>query len=131
MDNKFPILTGMGIINPNQIVRYAVQTSGDYDVLRVVYKRASGSLLPGTKKFKFKRVSRTREEDAGAHKTFKHVSEINPALSSARTELDKVVNTKHSQKEQLAVIQDEIIHLEEEMHTRIVYLKSLVENFKD
>ena len=130
MDNQYPFLTDMGIKNPHQIVRYSVQTTGNHDILRVVYKRESGSLLPSSKKFKFMRTSRVREEDDGAHKTFKNYTEISPALVDAMSELDKIVRIKHSKEEQLEVVEDEIQRLEEEMQTRINYLRSLIENLK-
>ena len=129
-DIKNPLLTGMGIKNPHQIVRYSIQTSGNLDILRVIYKRESGSLLPSSKKFKFPRTMRVREEDDGAYKKVRNISEISPALSHAMLELDKIVKVKRTHDEQLEVIEDEIHRLEEEMHARITYIKSLVKSLK-
>ena len=131
MDQKYPTLTAMGVVNPNQIVRYSIQISGNDDVLRIVYKkREPGSLLPSSKKFKFNRSSRTRGQDVGDHKEYVNVSEISGTLNKAMLELDQIVKVKQTTEEQLEIIQDEILRLEEEMLTRITYLKSLVKKVR-
>ena len=130
MSTKYPALAAMGIVNPNQIDRFSLQTSGDYDVLRIIYKREKGSLLPGSKKFKFRRSTRLIEMDGG-NKKHETISEISPALSGAISELHKLVNQKHTHKEQKEIIQDEMLRLEEEISTRITYLKSLIDKLDD
>ena len=130
MSIKYPALAAMGIVNPEQITRYSMQTSGEFDVLRVIYKREKGSLLPGSKKFKFKRNTRLIELDAG-NKKHEEISEISPALSNAITELHKIVNLKQTRNEQKEIIADEISRLEEEMHTRVTYLKSLIKKLDE
>jgi len=114
------------MLNANHIIRYSVQSSGKYDVLRVIYKSEHGSLLPSSKKFKFLRALHTEEQDVGSHKEFVEVSEISVILNKAMLELDQIVKVKQTTEEQLEIIQDEIQRLEEEMLTRITYLKSLV-----
>lgn len=130
MKTKYPALAAMGIINPDQINRYSLQTSGADDVLRVIYKREKGSLLPGSKKFKFRRITRMIELDAG-NKKQETISEISPALSGAITELHQIVNHQHTREEQKEIIKDEISRLEEEINTRTTYLKSLINKLDD
>ncbi len=130
MSTKYPALAAMGIVNPEQINRYSLQTSGIHDVLRVIYKREKGSLLPGSKKFKFRRSTRLIEQDAGNKKS-EMITEISPALSNAIAELHKIVNQQHTREEQKEIIKDEISRLEEEISTRTTYLKSLIMKLED
>jgi len=131
MGNKYPTLTDMGIANPNQIDRYSLQASDDTDVLRVVYKREKGSLLPGSKKFKFPRIIRVIEQDGGNKKNETKVEVFSPALSRAVAELHLIVNLKHTRAEQKEIIADELKRLEEEISTRVLHLKSLINKLDD
>ncbi|MFT5260189.1 MAG: hypothetical protein ACI9J2_001787 [Saprospiraceae bacterium] len=121
----YPSLTEMGISNPTQISRYSLQTLNDVDVLRVVYKRAKGSLLPTSKKFKFGRAAKMIVVDSGKNETAT-VHDISPFLTKVINELSQIVQSKHSRSESKEIISDEIFRLEEEMNTRIAYLKNLV-----
>ncbi len=125
MSTNYPTLADMGIANPEQIDRYSLQASGDNDVLRIIYKRAKGSLLPSSKKFKFPRNVRIIEADGGSNKV-ETIAEVSPALSRAVAELHNIVHKKHTRAEQKEIIEDEIHRLEEEISTRVTYLKSLV-----
>ena len=130
MSTKYPTLADMGIVNPEQIDRYSLQASGNNDVLRVIYKREKGSLLPSSKKFKFPRNVRVIEQDGGSKKN-DTIVEVSPALSRAIAELHKIVNQKHSRAEQKEIIEEEIQHLEEEIRTHVTYLKSLIKKLDD
>jgi hypothetical protein len=57
--SNFPTLTEMGINNPGEIERYSHSTTDHVDVLRVIYRRKKGSLLPTSKRFEFGRSSKT------------------------------------------------------------------------
>jgi len=130
MSTKYPTLADMGIVNPEQIDRYSLQASGNNDVLRVIYKREKGSLLPSSKKFKFPRNVRIIEQDGGNKKS-DTIVEVSPALSRAIAELHSIVNRKHTRAEQKEIIEDEVHRLEEEISTRVTYLKSLVKALDD
>lgn len=130
MSSKYPTLKDMGIINPHEIDRYSLQASDEMDVLRVIYKREKGSLLPSSKKFKFPRNVRIIEQDGGSKKN-ETIQEVSPALSRAITELHQIVNLKHNRIEQKEIINDEIKRLEEEISTRVSHLKSLISNLSD
>lgn len=117
-------LTRIGITNPSQISRYSLQEINNVDILRIVYKRTKGSLLPVSRKYKFERNEKLMLTDGGRKHTT--MSEISPFLGEIIGELSSIVQTKHSRSERKEIITDEINRLEEEMNTRISYLKGLV-----
>ena len=55
----YPQLTAMGIQNPTEIRSYMVNSIATTDVLRIIYKRKEGSLLPASRSYDFPRVQRT------------------------------------------------------------------------
>lgn len=130
MTNKYPSLTEIGVLNPEQITRYSLHNINNVDVLRIVYKRSKGSLLPTSKKFRFGRSEKMVVTDGGSHKT-ETVHEISPFLTKVIDELHTIVSHKHSRKEQMKIIADEIDRLEEETHSRVAYVKSLIDNLSD
>lgn len=125
MAENYPALTEMGITNPEDITRYSIQYINNIDVLRIVYKRKKGSLLPTSKKFRFGRSKKMVVTDSGSNKT-EVLFEISPFVSKVTDELHKLVDLKHSQSKQKEIILDEIHRLEEETNTRITYLKELI-----
>ena len=126
MTTKYPSLLDMGIKNPNEIARYSFQTLDNVDRLRVIYKRKQGSLLPSSKKFKFPRSKKTIVVDSGSNTT-QTLNEISPFLQNVIAELDQVVNLKNSQAQQKEIILDEMQRLDDEVKSRMVYIKSLIE----
>ena len=126
MSEKYPALAEMGITNPEEISRYSLQYINNIDVLRIVYKRKKGSLLPTSKKFRFGRSPKMIVSDSGTNKT-KTIYEISPFVAKMTDELHKIVDLKQTQKEQKEIILEEIHRLEEETNTRITYLKALVD----
>ena len=126
MPHNYPSLKEMGIKNPKEITRYSLQNVNDVDILRVVYKRKKGSLLPHSKKFRFARSSRMVVADGGTNTT-NILSEISPFLNKVIGELHQIVKLKHSHKDHKKIIIEEIKTLEEEVHSRMVYIKSLVD----
>ncbi len=127
MTDKYPALDEMGISNPEDITRYSLQTINNIDILRIVYKRKKGSLLPTSKKFRFGRSNKMVITDSGTNST-KVIHEVSPFVIKATDELRQLVTIKKSRKEQKEIIFEEIIRLEEENNTRISYLKSLIED---
>jgi len=126
MTNKYPALTEMGITNPEDIARYSLQTIDHTDLLRIVYKRKKGSLLPSSKKFRFGRSKKMVVTDSGSNST-QVIYEVSPFVIKATDELIQLVKTKKSLKDQKEIILDEMVRLEEETTARISYLKSLIE----
>ncbi len=89
----------IGILNPEEISRYSLQNINNVDVLCIVYKRSKGSLLPTSKKIRFGRSQKMVVTDSGTHKT-EVIHEFSPFMSKITGELYKIVNNKHSRKEQ-------------------------------
>lgn len=125
----FPALNEMGIHNPQDIERYSLQTNNNMDVLRIVYKKKKGELLHSSKKYRFGRAQKMVVTDAGTNKT-ELVHEISPFVIKVTDELRELTRTKHSRDEQLDIIFDELNRLEEEMNTRIAYLRALIKKCK-
>lgn len=94
--SNYPALTEMGIVRFHEISHYSLRQDGlDKDVLRIIYKRAKGSFLPYSRKYKFGRSLKTVVADGGTSR-MEHTYEISPFLLKAVAELDKLVEVnKH------------------------------------
>lgn len=114
----------MGIVNPQQIEKFAVNSIGYTDVLRIVYDRPKGSFLPQSKTFEFPRVQKT-VASAGAKEQADVVMESDPGLRAALEELQDVLNTKESPQDVAGAILEELRLLEEDIAMRSEYLKVL------
>jgi len=121
----YPALTEMGITNPEEIERYSLQTVNNVDILRIIYKRKKGTFRASSKKYRFGRAQKMVVSDGGKNKT-ELVHEISPFVIKATDELRQIVKGKHSREDQIALIMEEITRLEEETHSRIAYLKTLI-----
>ena len=121
----YPTLTEMGITNPEEIERYSLQTVNNVDILRLIFKRKKGTFLASSRKYRFGRSQKMVVSDGGSNKT-ELVHEISPFVIKATEELRLIVKGKHSRGDQIALIMEEINRLEEETHSRIAYLKTLV-----
>ena len=126
---EYKTLKEMKIKRPTQIDRYSVQTiehaDEHLDVLRIVYKRKKGSLLPESQRYRFPRIKKTSVEDSGTRKMDIRW-EVSPFLQKAISELDEIISTELSRKETIKLILDEMRRLEEDAALRIDYIRSLV-----
>jgi len=122
-------LTEMGVDNPDHIARYTIYTVHETDMLRIIYSRKKGSLLPVSKTFKFPRVKKSVLVDSGTRET-QVVFERNPALGNAVTEIDALLSDREDKDQLNQVLADEVLQLEAEMTSRIDYIKSLIEKSK-
>lgn len=85
-------LAEMGITRFHEISHYSLRQDGkDKDVLRVNYKRAKGSLLPHSRKYKFGRSLKTVIADGGTAR-METTYEISPFLLKAVSELEALVD---------------------------------------
>jgi hypothetical protein len=129
--HEYKTLREMKIKRPTQIDRYSVQTiehpDVHTDVLRIVYKRKKGSLLPESQRFRFPRVKKTSLEDSGTRKMDMRW-EVSPFLQKAVSELDQLLTTELSKKDNIKLILEEMRRLEEDAAHRIDYIRSLVES---
>jgi len=128
---EYKSLGEMRIKDPQEIARYSVQTierSDEHiDVLRVVYKRKKGSLLPDSKRFRFPRIKKTAIEDSGSRK-MNIRWEVSPFLQKAISELDHILSDDFTKKETLRIILDEMRRLEEDAGHRIEYIRGLIKD---
>jgi hypothetical protein len=122
-------LTEMGVDNPNDIARYTIYTVHDADVLRIIYSRKQGSLLPVSKTFKFPRIKKSVLVDSGTRQT-QVLFERNPSFENALTEIEEILENQKNHEALNQVLADEILQLEAEMTSRIDYIKLLVEKAK-
>ena len=114
----------MGVENTQQIDNYSVNSIGYTDVLRIVYERPKGSLLPASKTFKFPRIQQTVESEGKgkAEVTMKS----NPAFRSAVDELRGLLEAKQKDQDVAAAIVEELRLLEEDIALRSQYIKALL-----
>ena len=124
---EFKSLRQLGINNPDEIDRYSLQTVNNVDILRVVYRRKKGSLLPDSKKFRFARTEKIRGADTDARGTWIDY-EVSPFIRDVMAELDQIVRAKHDREHKLEVIREELARLEEENTHRVAYIRSLIES---
>ena len=128
--SDFPTLKEMGINNPQEIDRYSLQTINEsMDILRIVYKRQKGSLLPSSKRFRFGRSERILMGEDETKSPVVHY-EISPFVRKAMAELDKIVQSKRDRNYQLQVIREEMQRLQEDTTARMAYIQELVDELK-
>ena len=124
--NKFPRLAEMGVQNPGQIEKFAVYTVGKTDVLRIIYDRKKGSLLPVSRRYKFPQVKKSVMVDSGTRQT-QTVYESTPAFREALHELEELKLIREKGLDLAAMIREELKHLEEDIALRTQYIRSLVD----
>jgi len=125
----YPRLTEMGVLHPEQISNFSVNSIAYTDVLRVVYRRPKGSILPLTRTYKFPRVQKTAEIGSKKGK-IKTVMESDPALREAVEELKDLMESKQQKQDVADSILEEIRLLEEDIALRTEYVRELVSKIK-
>ena len=123
--SNYPHLTEMGILNPQEIEKFAIYSTDKLDVLRIIYARKKGSLLPVSKNYKFPRVKKSHLVDSGTRDTAV-IFESTEAFRSALHELEELKVNKSKGEDLAALILAEIQFLEEDIALRTEYIKSLV-----
>ena len=123
--SNYPHLTEMGILNPQEIEKFAIYSTDSLDVLRIIYARKKGSLLPVSKNYKFPRVKKSHLVDSGTRDTAV-VFESTESFRSALHELEALKVDKSKSEDLTALILAEIQFLEEDIALRTEYIKSLV-----
>ena len=122
----YPTLNEMGILNPTEIDRYSLQTINNMDILRIVYRRKKGSMLPASKRFRFPRTEKL-SLGHGDMRSTQVFYEVSPVVHKAMIELDELVRSKRDRAQQLEVIREEMLRLQEETSTRISYINALID----
>ena len=112
----YPKLTEMGVRHPEEIDRFVVNGISDYDVLRIVYARRKGSLLPVTRSYKFPRVQS------------ESVMETNPDLRAAIEELRGLVEARGHKQDATRSVIEELESLQGEVAIRTQRIKELLQD---
>ena len=110
--SKYEALWAMGIQHPAEIDRYALFMVNNTDILRIVYKRKKGSILPVSRSYKFPRLKKSTLVDSGTRKT-EVLFESSQEFRNAVAELDDLLDTRYTADQARALIAEEVQHLEE------------------
>ena len=124
--SDYPKLTEMGVQHPDEIEKFAVYTVGHTDVLRIIYDRKKGSLLPVSRRYKFPQVKKPVMVDSGTRQT-ETLFESTPAFREALHELEQLKLAREQGQDLAAMIREEFKLLEEDIALRSQYLKTLLE----
>ena len=124
--SKYPKLTEMGVQHPEEIEKFAVYTIGHTDVLRIIYDRKKGSLLPVSRRYKFQQLKESVLVDSGTRQT-ETLYKSTPAFREALHELEQLKLTRAKGQDVAAMIREEVKHLEEDIALRTQYIQSLVD----
>jgi hypothetical protein len=125
MMKNYPHLAEMGILNPQEIEKFAVYSTAEVDVLRIIYQRKKGSLLPVSKNFKYPRVKKSVVVDSGSRETTM-IFESTDAFRNALHDLEQLKVDKSKNEDLAKLILSEIRYLEEDIALRTEYIKTLV-----
>ena len=126
---KYPRLEEMGVNNPQEIEKFLIYTTDDFDILRIIYERKKGSLLPVSKNYKFPRIKKSVMVDSGTRQT-EVIFESDPAFREALSELEHIKTVRDQGADLSELIAEEVRLLEEDVALRIDYIKSLVKKVK-
>ena len=124
--SDYPKLTEMGVQHPEEIEKFAVYTIGHTDVLRIIYDRKKGSLLPVSRRYKFQQIKESVLVDSGTRQT-ETLYKSTPAFMQALHELEQLKSIREQGQDWAAMIREEIKHLEEDIALRTQYIQSLVD----
>lgn len=127
--SNFPALDAMGIRNPEQIVRFAVYMSDRTDILRIVYNRKKGSILPISRKYRFPQLKKSTMVDSGTRQT-EVLYESSAEFRNAVAELEHLMDAHESVDEVRKSILAEVASLEEDVASHIDYIRSLVDKIQ-
>ena len=120
--NRYPRLTEMGVVHPEQIERYSISSIGYVDALRITYTRPKGSLLPVSRAYKFPRLQKSVSGKGGTEEV---VMVGDPALDEALDELQAIIGARQQADGIVSAIVEELSLLEHDIAMRSAYLKEL------
>jgi len=124
--SDYPRLSEMGVQHPQEIEKFAVYTVGHTDILRIIYDRKKGSLLPVSRRYKFPQVKKSVLVDSGTRQT-DIVYESVPAFREALHELEQLKLARAKGQDLKALLSEEIRHLEEDIALRTQYIQALID----
>jgi hypothetical protein len=124
--SDYPKLTEMGVQHPEEIEKFAVYTIGHTDVLRIIYDRKKGSILPVSRRYKFPQVKESVLVDSGTRQ-METLYKSTPAFREALHELEQLKSIREQGQDFAAMIREEVKLLEEDIALRTQYIQSLVD----
>ena len=124
--SNYPRLEEMGVKNPHEIEKFAVYTVGTTDVLRIIYDRKPGSLLPVSRRYKFPQAKKSVMVDSGTDKAQMMFESVG-AFREAVHELEQLRAEREKGQDVAALIREELRLLEEDIALRTQYINSLVD----
>ncbi len=126
---KYPRLDEMGVNNPQEIEKFLIYTTEGFDILRIIYERKKGSLLPVSKNYKFARIKKSVMVDSGTRQT-EVIFKSAPAFREALSELEQLKTARDQGADLADMITEEVRLLEEDVALRIEYIKTLIKKVK-
>ena len=128
--SDFPTLTEMDISRTEQITHYSLRQDGKArDILKIFYKRKKGSMLPERKTFKFGRSAKMVSSNTSKTGS-QEIYEISPFLLKAVSELDILVDRRHSDKDLAHLLLKRVNQLEKDIISSTDELRSIIESIK-
>jgi len=124
--SDYPRLSDMGVQHPQEIEKFAVYTVGRTDILRIIYDRKKGSLLPVSRRYKFPQIKKSVLVDSGTRQT-DLVYESVPAFREALHELEQLKAARTKGQDLKVLLSEEIKHLEEDIALRTQYIQTLID----
>ena len=117
----------MGILRPEQIESYAINSMNRVDTLRITYKREKGSLLPVSRSYEFPRIQQNREPD----KIAGTVLATSPVLKEIRKELESLLGAKKKKACTVKSVRKELQALENDMHLRMGQMRRMLDELEE
>ena len=124
----FPALTEMGIKRFDEISQYALYSEGQTtDVLKIYYKRAKGSFLPQSRKYRF---GRSIKMVPGGRDGRTEMHEISPFLQRAIGELDVLSTRRKSKVDEKVRLLADIDNLERVFKITMGEIRAKIDNLE-
>lgn len=124
--SKYEALTSMGIQSPDEIARYELYSVDQTDILRIIYDRKKGSILPVTRKYRFPQLKKSTLVDSGTRET-RVLYESSAELRNAVSELDDLMKSRKATSVGKEALVGEMRLLEVELTARINHIKNLID----
>jgi hypothetical protein len=111
-------LKSLGIVNPEDIVRYSLRQEANNDILKIYFHKDKGEFFAKSVKFKYPRQRKTIVSD-NVSEGYKEIDEISPNLRYAIDELDKICQKEQDEVDLKRKILDDLHHLESVVKNKI------------
>ncbi len=134
MTATYPTLEQMGITSFDSISRYSLRREVRADVLKVYYRRPSGSFLSRSKKFTFARAKTNVPVEFQKTEAWHKLEDTSPILRQALAELQALLQPAEVQSGDDVAAQDtkqqllaDLAHMEQVMKAKLDELRRQIE----